>query len=165
MTTQSASATRLHAKSSTSAHVRELHTSDLDALLRLYAHLHEQDLPLPDRAQVEAVWKEALENPRIRYFEGYENESLVSSCTITLVPNLTRACRPYGVIENVVTHVSFRGKGWGKRLLQEALAFARTGGCYKVMLLTGRKDEATLRFYEGAGFSREGKTGFIARPS
>jgi len=146
-------------------HVRELQASDLDALLRLYAHLHEQDLPLPDRAQVEAVWKEALDNPRIRYFGGYENERLVAGCTITLVPNLTRACRPYGVIENVVTHASFRGKGWGRRLLQEALAFAWAGGCYKVMLLTGRKDDATLRFYEGAGFSREGKTGFIAKPN
>jgi hypothetical protein len=31
------------------------------------------------------------------------------------------------------------------------------------MLLTGRKDESTLRFYEGAGFSREGKIGLIAK--
>ncbi len=145
--------------------VRELQAQDLDALLELYRHLHERDLPLPARSRVEAVWAEALGNPRIRYFGGYEREALVSSCTITLVPNLTRACRPYGVIENVVTHPSSRGQGWGKRLLQEALSFAWAADCYKVMLLTGRKDDATLRFYEGAGFSRDGKTGFIARPS
>lgn len=35
---------------------------------------------------------------------------------------------------------------------------------YKVMLLTGRKDAATLRFYEGAGFDRHGKQAFIAKP-
>lgn len=145
-------------------HVRELTSADLDALLALYEHLHEQDLPLPERRVVEAVWAEALANPRIRYFGGYDKESLVSACTITLIPNLTRACRPYGVIENVVTHRAHRGKGWGKRLLQEALAYAWASGSYKVMLLTGRKDEATLRFYEGAGFSRDGKTGFIAKP-
>lgn len=144
--------------------VRELSSSELDALLALYAHLHESDLPLPPRPEVERVWAEALANPRCRYFGGFENGSLVSSCTITLIPNLTRACRPYGVIENVVTHTAHRGKGWGKRVLQAALAFAWESQCYKVMLLTGRKDASTLRFYEGAGFSREGKTGFIAKP-
>ncbi|MBH9553067.1 GNAT family N-acetyltransferase [Inhella sp. 4Y17] len=144
--------------------VRELHESDLEALLGLYAHLHENDPP-PDRANAEAVWREALQNPRIRYFGGYEGDLLVSSCTIVLVPNLTRGCRPYALIENVVTRASSRGKGWGTRLLQEALGFAWANNCYKVMLLTGRKDAATLRFYEGAGFSREGKTGFVARRS
>jgi GNAT superfamily N-acetyltransferase len=144
--------------------VRELQPSDLDDLLVLYAHLHSEDLPLPARSRVEAVWREAMGNPCIRYFGGFEHDTLVSSCTITLIPNLTRGCRPYGVIENVVTQAPSRGKGWGKCLLQEALAFAWRADCYKVMLLTGRKDEATLRFYEGAGFSRDGKTGFVARP-
>ena len=146
-------------------HVRPLLPTELDALLALYAHLHEHDLPLPNRAQVEEVWNEALSNPKCRYFGGFEDGKLVSSCTILLVPNLTRGCRPYGVVENVVTNAAYRGKGWGKRVLQEALAFAWENECYKVMLLTGRKDEATLRFYEGAGFSRDGKTGFVAKPN
>lgn len=38
---------------------------------------------------------------------------------------------------------------------------AREHGCYKAMLLTGHKDEATLKFYEQAGFARGEKTGFI----
>lgn len=143
---------------------RVLRTPDLDALLRLYAHLHEADLPLPERNEVEAVWREALENPRCRYFGGFEGDALVSSCTIMLIPNLTRGCRPYGVIENVVTDSAHRGKGWGKRMLHDALNFAWTEGCYKVMLLTERKDEKTLNFYASAGFSKDGKTGFIAKP-
>jgi hypothetical protein len=43
------------------------------------------------------------------------------------------------------------------------LDFAWSQGCYKVMLMTGRKDEATFRFYESAGFSRDGKQAFIAK--
>lgn len=101
----------------------------------------------------------------IRYFGGFDDNTLVSSCTITVIPNLTRGCRPYGLIENVVTHGAHRGKGWGKRLLREALDFAWVNNCYKVLLLTGREDEATLNFYESAGFDRNGKTGFVARPS
>jgi GNAT superfamily N-acetyltransferase len=144
--------------------IRELQSSDLQMLLGLYAHLHDHDDPPPSTATAEAVWAEALANPRIRYFGGFVSDSLISSCTLTVIPNLTRACRPYGVIENVVTHGAHRGQGWGKAILAHALGDAWGQGCYKVMLLTGRKDEATFRFYEGAGFDRHGKQAFIAKP-
>jgi GNAT superfamily N-acetyltransferase len=80
-----------------------------------------------------------------------------------MVPNLTRACRPYGVIENVVTLADRRGRGLGKAVLAQALSVAWGQGCYKVMLMTGRKDEATYRFYEAAGFNRHDKQAFIAK--
>ena len=106
----------------------------------------------------------ALANPRIRYFGGWDEGLLVASCTLTVIPNLTRACRPYGVIENVVTHSAHRNQGWGHALLQHTLAHAWRERCYKVMLMTGRKDEHTLRFYEQAGFDRHGKQAFVAKP-
>ncbi len=145
--------------------VRLLQNEELRALLELYRHLHETDLPLPDAGTLDQVWGEALSNPRCRYFGGYEGDDLVSSCTIMVIPNLTRGARPYGVIENVVTHQAHRGKGWGKAVLAQALEFAWSQKCYKVMLLTGRKDEATFKFYEAAGFDRHGKQAFIAKPA
>lgn len=81
-----------------------------------------------------------------------------------VIPNLTRGGRPYGLIENVVTHADFRKRGIGKALLAHTLAYAWSVHCYKVMLMTGRKDEATLRFYEGAGFDRHSKQAFVAKP-
>jgi GNAT superfamily N-acetyltransferase len=143
--------------------IRELKPSDLQALLALYQFLHATDEPLPDTPVIEAVWSEALASPRCRYLGGFEGDELVSSCTIMVIPNLTRGCRPYGVIENVVTHAAHRKKGWGKALLARALDFAWTQQCYKVMLMTGRKDEETLRFYTSAGFDMHGKQAFIAK--
>ena len=145
--------------------IRGIQSHELNSLLDLYAHLHTEDDPRPEQEVIEAVWQEALANPRCRYFGAYEGNQLISSCTILVIPNLTRACRPYGVIENVVTHSEFRNKGHGKAVLAQALAFAWSERCYKVMLLTGRKDEATMRFYEGAGFDRNGKRGFVAKPA
>ena len=142
----------------------EIAPDELDALLALYRHLHAADEPLPERAVVEAVWRELLGSGRHSYFGGYVGEQLVASCTLTVIPNLTRGCRPYGVIENVVTHADHRNRGHGKTILAHALALAWSERCYKVMLLTGRKDEATLRFYESAGFDRHGKQAFIAKP-
>ncbi len=101
---------------------------------------------------------------RPRYVGGYVLGDLVASCTIMVIPNLTRGCRPYGLIENVVTHADHQKQGWGKAVLARALDFAWQQNCYKVMLTTGRKDDATLQFYEGAGFDRHDKQAFVARP-
>ncbi|WP_235514812.1 GNAT family N-acetyltransferase [Acidovorax sp. Root217] len=144
--------------------IRPIERSELPQLLELYAHLHADDEPLPDSGALEDIWKELLGSNRYRYLGAYLDGQLISSCTITIVPNLTRGGRPYGLIENVVTHADHRGHGYAKAVLHDALFFAWAQGCYKVMLMTGRKDEATLRFYESAGFDRHGKQAFIARP-
>lgn len=145
--------------------IRTLQAHDLQPLLALYTNLHEHDDPLPPEADIDAVWSEAMTNPRIHYFGDFADDALVTSCTLTVIPNLTRGCRPYGVIENVVTHATHRGQGWGKAVLAHALDAAWRQRCYKVMLLTGRKDEGTLRFYEQAGFDRHGKQAFVAKPA
>lgn len=145
-------------------YIRTLHFGDLGDLLALYAHLHRQDDPLPGTEVVHTVWKEILSNPHHRVFGGYIiDDVLVSSCALTVVPNLTRGCRPYGVIENVVTHAAHRNQGYGKAILAHALSRAWDSGCYKVMLLTGRKDEATTRLYESVGFDGIEKRGFVAK--
>jgi GNAT superfamily N-acetyltransferase len=69
--------------------------------------------------------------------------------------------RPYGIIENVITHRAYRKQGCGTTVLRKAVDIARERGCYKVMLMTGHHDEETLRFHEQAGFVRGKKTGFI----
>jgi GNAT superfamily N-acetyltransferase len=61
-------------------------------------------------------------------------------------------------------NISFRSQGHGKAVLATALSHAWSVGCYKVMLLTGRKDQATFEFYEAAGFDRHEKQAFIAKP-
>jgi GNAT superfamily N-acetyltransferase len=146
--------------------IKRLRRNDLDALLALYAHLHDTDTPPPTAAAARAVWRELTSGAshRYRYYGAFVDEQLVSSCALTIVPNLTRGCRPYGVVENVVTHAEHRRQGHATALLKAALADAWAARCYKVMLLTGRKDEGTFRFYEAAGFDRNEKQAFIARP-
>lgn len=145
--------------------IRLVQSNELNELLTLYTHLHRSDDPLPAEPVVQSIWQELLANPRYRYFGGYVGGALVSSCTLTIIPNLTRGCRPYGVVENVVTHANHRNRGYGKAILAHALSHAWSTGCYKVMLLTGRKDQATFQFYESAGFDPNDKQAFIAKPA
>ena len=79
-----------------------------------------------------------------------------------IVPNLTRGGKPYALIENVVTHANWRKRGFGSAILAEAANRAWRHDCYKIMLMTGSNDPATLAFYEEAGFEQS-KTGFQMR--
>ncbi|MBN1428192.1 MAG: GNAT family N-acetyltransferase [Anaerolineae bacterium] len=143
---------------------REIKESELDALLDLYAHLHASDDPLPERTVVEAIWEEIQRSPNFQYFGIFVDGRLVSSCTLSIVPNLTRGCRPYGVIENVVTHSDYRRSGYGSTILRYTLERAWGRKCYKVMLLTGRKSQAVYDFYESVGFDGQAKQAFLAKP-
>ena len=145
-------------------HFRPIRADELSSLLALYKHLNADDLPLPAEDILCQVWSDFLSDPKIHCIVGEAEERLVASCTLVVIPNLTRGARPYGLIENVVTHAEYRQKGIGTSLLRYALQLAWEKHCYKVMLLTGRKQEETLRFYEKAGFQRGVKTGFVAKP-
>ena len=142
--------------------IRTLGYDDLDALLDLYTHLFDKDDPLPERERVLEVWRRMLASSMLHCL-GLELEGrLVSSCTLTVTPNLTRGTRPYGQIENVVTHADHRRRGLGGTLIRHALGMAWEQGCYKVMLMTGRGE--THSFYTECGFRKDVKTGFIAYP-
>lgn len=86
---------------------------------------------------------------------------IVSSCVCVIIPNLTHAHRPYTLIENVVTDSAYRRRGLASACLAYAAEIAHSENCYKIMLMTGAKDEETLHFYESAGFNRHDKTAFI----
>jgi GNAT superfamily N-acetyltransferase len=149
-----------------SATVRLARPDELADLLGLYHVLHPEDPPVPaDGARAQAIWRSICANPMVRTLVVEAEGRLSSTCTLTVIPNLTRSLRPYGVVENVVTAPEFRRRGHATRVLCRALEEAWASGCYKVMLSTGSREEDTLRFYERAGFSRGIKTGFVAYPT
>ena len=144
--------------------IREIRAAELSKLLGLYRHLHPTDPELPVTNDIQALWQRICADPNLHYLVAEVGGTFASTCTFAIIPNLTRGARPYGLIENVVTHPEFRRRGIATALLRFALQLAWAQDCYKVMLLTGRKDEGTLRFYEKAGFQAGEKTGFVARP-
>ena len=91
-------------------------------------------------------------------------EKIISSCVCVIIPNLTRNVRPYAFFENVVTHGDYRNKGLATECLNYARDIAIENNCYKMMLLTGSKNEKTLNFYENAGYNGADKTAFIQWP-
>jgi ribosomal protein S18 acetylase RimI-like enzyme len=148
----------------TEAIIRGAKHDDLPAVLSLYRHLHPHD-PELDTTTAERVWSALLASGFTTVIVAKAADLVVASCTLAIVPNLSRGGRSYAVIENVVTHAEYRRRGLGRRVLAHAIELAWQADCYKVLLATGSKRESTLRFYEEAGFERGGKTYFeIRRP-
>ena len=140
--------------------IREAVKEDLYELLNLYLSLHEEDIP-KDTEYLESTWNAIIEDKNHHIIVNETNGQILSSCICVIIPNLTRNIRPYALIENVVTHEEHRGKGYATDCLHYARKIAIENNCYKIMLLTGAKNESTLFFYKNAGYSDEDKTAFI----
>jgi GNAT superfamily N-acetyltransferase len=141
--------------------IRPASRSDLPGLMTLYRHLNPTD-PVLDEALAEERFSAILAQPGMTVFIGDAGDVAVATVTSVVVPNLTRSGAPYGLIENVVTYTDHRKRGYAGAVIRHAIADAWNAGCYKVMLLTGSKNPATLRFYENCGFVQD-KTGYQIR--
>lgn len=140
--------------------IREIEAEELHNPLLLYTQLHDNLVPYNNQVLKE-LWEEILSDENHHIVVAVEGEKIVSSCVILIVPNLTHAQRPYALIENVITDTSNRKRGIATACLNYAKEIALKENCYKIMLLTGSKENSTLSFYEKAGFNRHDKTTFI----
>lgn len=140
--------------------VREILPDELEGLLTLYMQLH--DNPFPELTpELYSLWRRIAEDPDHHIIVALEDGRIVSSCVCVIIPNLTHGQQPYAFVENVITDEAFRGRGLAGACLDYARNIARKAGCYKMMLLTGSKEESTHRFYRRAGYNANDKTAYI----
>lgn len=140
--------------------IREIKVQDLESLLQLYLHLHEISVPEESTYRT-SLWNRILNDPDYHIIVAEEDEKIVSSCVCVIVPNLTHSLRPYALIENVVTDAAYRNRGLASACLARAKEIAIQANCYKLMLMTGSKEQKTLDFYAHAGYSSLDKTAFV----
>jgi GNAT superfamily N-acetyltransferase len=138
--------------------IRDLGVDDVEPLLALYQQLNVGDAPPPP----EAV-RGAFTHPGLRHFGLFDGDTLVATCNLAVIPNLTRGGRSYGVIEDVVTREDRRNLGHGQTVIRHAIEQAWAMGAYKVVLTTSRKDPAVWAFYERCGFDSGDKRAFVIR--
>ncbi len=140
--------------------VREIRENELEALLELYLDLHEERVPEMSDA-LKNTWNIILRDENHHIIVKEADGKIAASCVCVIIPNLTRNVRPYAFVENVVTRKDARGRGYATECLNYAKEIAEKAGCYKMRVVTGSKEGATLRFYENAGYNSADKTAFI----
>ena len=140
--------------------IREANKNDLDEILQLYLYLHEKSIP-EDSGRLRNTWNNIINDSNYHLIGCEVEGKIVASCVCVIIPNITRNVRPYAFIENVVTHGEYRKKGYGTACLNYARQIAEENNCYKMMLLTGSKEESVLHFYRNVGYNSADKTAFI----
>jgi GNAT superfamily N-acetyltransferase len=136
--------------------------ADLASLLELFraAEVSASAAPI-ERA--ERIWLEMLSHDGVAVFVSAIDARIVATCTLITAPNLLRAGRRHGFLENVVTHPESRGRGHGRAVVEAALALAWSRDCHHVLLQSGRADPRVHRFYQRCGFEPGLRVGYAAR--
>ena len=121
----------------------------------------------PKEEQVIEAWKQLIneinKNERLYLLVVEEDNRVVSTVQLAIIPSLTHNMRSFAVVENVVTHEDYRKKGFASMLLQEAIKIAQNKNCYKIFLETGSNRETTLNFYKENGFEMDTKHSFLKK--
>jgi GNAT superfamily N-acetyltransferase len=135
--------------------VREACRSDLDDLLVLYVELAEDrsGAAPADAATSGAVLDAITQDRSRRLVVATVDGKVVGTVDLVIVPNLTHAGKPWAVVENVIVAREFRRQGVASQLMHHVIDTARSAGCYKVQLHSGKQRAAEAHeFYRRLGF-------------
>jgi len=141
--------------------IRKATSEDIPQLLELYAELQPLDTPIETDAAI-STFEQAISRG-VTTFVADNSGRIVGSCTIAIIPNITRQCSPIGFIENVVTASDCRRCGFGRKLMNAAIEYAKEQGCYKCTLQSGIKRAEAHKFYESIGLDGNSKRAFEIR--
>ena len=80
------------------------------------------------------------------------DEKLIGMGTLIIERKLVHGGNPVGHIEDVVIDKKYRGKSYGKKLIDFLIEKAKESGCYKIIL---NCEEKNAGFYEKLGFQQK----------
>jgi GNAT superfamily N-acetyltransferase len=127
--------------------------ADLDELSEMLGELFAQEGDFrPDKEKQLRGLRLIFEQPsRGRVFVLRQNGAIVGM--INLLFTISTAEGGFVILlEDLVVHKKFQGKGYGRRLLEHAIDFAKQKNFLRVTLLTDRPENVAQEFFRHHGF-------------
>ena len=134
-------------------HIEQATLEDLPQLTDLLFELFTQEADfVPNRAKQMRGLRLLLEQPnRGRIFVLRQNGTILGM--INLLFTISTAEGGFVILlEDVIVHGEYRGKGFGEMLLAHTIAYAKKKDFLRITLLTDRLNEQGQRFFKGHGF-------------
>lgn len=152
---------QVNSKSINKIFIEKLRKEDVKNLIELYKQLNpEIDIDSVSPILMDDYFYGISLGGNFNIFVLKVDNKIVSTCTFAIIPNIAQGMKPNGIIESFVTDKDNRRKGYGKKLIEYILEFARDIGCLKVSLLTKNDNEA-IQIYENVGFKENIRRSFV----
>ena len=134
-------------------HIEQATLEDLPQLTDLLFELFTQEADfVPNRTKQMRGLRLLLEQPnRGRIFVLRSNGTILGM--INLLFTISTAEGGFVImLEDVIVHSEYRGKGFGEKLLVHAIAYAKKKDFLRITLLTDRLNDQGQRFFKAHGF-------------
>jgi GNAT superfamily N-acetyltransferase len=136
--------------------IREASPEDLAAIISLYGAPDMDGEKVISIEQGKAIFARMNTYPNYKVFVATAQDRIVGAFALLIMDNLAHMGAPSGVVEDVIVHPEWRGRGIGKLMMASAAERRQKFRCYKMALSSNRRREAAHRFYESLGFERHG---------
>jgi GNAT superfamily N-acetyltransferase len=133
--------------------IRHASQSDLGGLISLYEELAgaKTTAAPDDLASAERTLAEILSDRRRTLIVAVRDGQLIGTADLLVVANLTHHGEPWAIVENVIVAGTAHRTGVGKALIEYLIELARTAGCYKLQLVSGKQRAPAHAFYRSLG--------------
>lgn len=129
---------------------------DLPSILSLYAQRDMDNGQTLSLEQAESIFAKMQTYPDYKIYVAVAKNEIIGTFALLIMHNLAHMGALSGVIEDVVVHEHWQGKGIGKNMMHFAMKLCEEKHCYKLVLSSNIKRKAAHEFYESLGFKKHG---------
>jgi len=129
--------------------------NELPELIELLNDLFTQDIEFaPDYNKQKTGLEAIIQNPEIGEILVLKVDDRIVGMVSLLYSISTALGGKVAIIEDMIIRKDYRGKGIGKELLAQAIAFSKKRDCLRLTLLTDFNNDVAIRFYRQFGFKQ-----------
>jgi GNAT superfamily N-acetyltransferase len=114
---------------------------DLTILNGLYADMNNK--PLMSENKIIKIWQQIEKVPDYYIYLAYLKNKIIGTFSLLFMPTMMHSgFNKSAILDSVTILSSYRGQGYGKQMMQQALEISADAGCYKVTLSSNIKRDA-----------------------
>ncbi len=140
--------------------IREARREELPAIVTLYNLMWAgSKTPIAIKTG-EGIFERMRANPNQRMYVAEVDGRVVGTFMMIVKDHPATGDARDCVVDNVVVHPRFQGKGIGKQMIRFVTEQGKQSGCARLVIAGGERRDDSHAFYESLGFTRKGY-GFV----
>lgn len=137
--------------------IRDIQEQDLQEISNLYSQFWGEE---SDASAMKMNLHELKEKGQHVFLCATNEGRIVGTIMGVVCGELYGTCRPFLVMENLVTDKNYRNNGVGRSLLREFERVGSQRNCSQIIFITERNREEAISFYKVMGYNAESHIGF-----